>query len=172
MRLHAGLLSYNVSVTLEELWREVGHVLREERDRRGWTWSQVAAKVDIDMKTVQAIERGKPKRVDMLELHAKAFDMSIVDVLSAVLKASEARPTPEAATLLRCFEQLQTEDRQVVLASVQRMFQQQDARIRLERLVEKLQASSAPAPDRPPTKPRSKPATRAAREPKSPPSSP
>jgi transcriptional regulator with XRE-family HTH domain len=157
LRFSLGLLSYNTHVTEEELWREVGRALREKREQDDLNVTQVAKKAGIDQKTVKAIERGDLRQVDKLAALARALGMSIVDVLSAVLKSSEQRPTPEAATLLRCFEQLATEDRQVLLASVQRMFQQHEARTHLLVLVAKLEANAASAPGRKPKGPKTKP---------------
>jgi transcriptional regulator with XRE-family HTH domain len=158
LRLSLGLLSYNTHVTEEDLRREVGRALREKRERDDLNVTQVAIKAGIDPKTIKAIERGDLRHFDKVAAHARALEMSIVDVLSAVLKSSEQRPTPEAATLLRCFEQLATEDRQVVLVSVQRMFQQHEARTRLQTLVAKLEASAASTPGRQPKGSKTKPA--------------
>ena len=132
MRADSGKYSYNVAVTSDELWRRVGRVLTEERERRGLNWTQVGKLAGVDMKTIKAGERGKPKTVRALERHAEAFKMSLVDIVSAVIQETAAPLSPEAATLLRCFEALPVPDRQHVLTGVQRAFELFQERQRLE----------------------------------------
>jgi hypothetical protein len=103
-------------MTSDDLWREVGRHLRDRREGRGkkW-WVGGDEKPPIDTKTRRAIEHGTPGTLDKLETYAQAMEMSIVDVVSAVLKDAEHRLSPEAATLLRCFEHLTVWDRRLVL---------------------------------------------------------
>ena len=154
MRLNFGKFSYNVRVTSAELWRRVGRILQERRGSRNW--QQIATASGVDPKTIQAIERGEPRRIDKLEAHAGAFKMSLVDILTAVLKETEEKPTPEAVTLLRYFEQLPVADRQLVLLSAQRAFEQFQARQQLESQVAAARSSPAPSPDPPKTTSRKK----------------
>jgi hypothetical protein len=134
LRADAGLFSYNVTMTSPELWRAVGRELRDVRERQGKKWNHIAreTKPRLDAKTQQDIERGEPGTREALERYARALEryaralgLSIVDVLSGVLKAAEQRPTPEAAALLRCFEQLDVENRRLVLWTAQRLLEQQ-----------------------------------------------
>lgn len=114
-------------MTSPELWRAVGRELRDVRERQGKKWNHIARETRprLDAKTQQDIERGAPGTLDTLERYAQALGLSIVDVLSGVLKAAEQRPTPEAAAVLRCFEQLDVENRRLVLWTAQRLLEQQ-----------------------------------------------
>jgi transcriptional regulator with XRE-family HTH domain len=162
LQLPAGLISYNSHVTSEDLWRDVGWHLRDVRERQGKKWLHVATEArtrfqgKLDPKTIQAIERGEPGQIDKLELLAQILGLSIVDVLSSVLKDAEQRPTPEAAALLRCFEHLGVVDRRLLLESAQRLLEQHEARTRLELQVAAAAANPAPAPGRRPTPPRTR----------------
>jgi len=157
--LQLGLLSYNIHVTPEELWSEVGRRLRDSRERQNKKWLHVSVDArerfhaKLDPKTIQAIERGEIGTVDKAELLARTLGLSIVDVLSATLKASEQRPTPEAAALLRCFEHLGVHDRRIVLETAQRLLEHHQARTRLERLEETAAATSRPKRARRPKPP-------------------
>lgn len=125
MRSPAGFISYNVNMNSSDLWRAVGRALREVRERQpGKTFiAYFADLADIDVNTIVAIERGKPGTIAKLETYAGALGLSIVDVLSSVLKAAAQRPTPEAAALLRCFEHLGVVDRRLLLESAERLLE-------------------------------------------------
>lgn len=115
-------------MTSDDLWRVVGRELREARERQPGNLSILAHAADaaeIDVNTAKAIERGKPATISKLEDYAGSLGLSIVDVLSAVLQASEQHPTPEASALLRFFEYLDVENRRLVLWTAQRLFEQQ-----------------------------------------------
>ena len=144
-RLHTsvGLLSYNAAMTFAELWRAVGRELRDVRERQGKKWNHVAKDTTprLDSKTQQDIERGEPGMLETVERYAQALGLSSVDVLSGVLKTAEQRPTPEAAAVLRCFEQLDVENRRLVLWTAQRLLAQQP--------VPDGEAGPAPEPVRP-----------------------
>jgi len=160
LQLQAGLISYNSHVTSDDLWRDVGRHLRDVRERQGKKWLHLATdartkfKAKLDPKTIQAIERGEPGQIDKLELLAQILGLSIVDVLSSVLKAAEQRPTPEAAALLRCFEHLGVVDRRLLLESAQRLLEQHEARSRLELQVAAVAGTPPPTPGRRPKPPR------------------
>ena len=109
---------------------------------------------EIDVNTIKAIERGEPGTIAKLEVYAGALGLSIVDVLSSVLKAAEQPPTPEAAALVRCFEHLGVVDRRLLLASAERLLEQHEARTRLEAQVAAAAATPAPTPGPRPTPPR------------------
>lgn len=145
MRALLGISSYNVRVTADELWRRVGRFLADKRG--GDNWTHVATRAGIDPKLVKATELGRPKTVRALQLHAEAFKMSIVDIISSVLKETEQPPSPEALTLLRCFEALPVPDRQLLLSSALRAMEQYEHRQRLEKQVSALASSPEPKPD-------------------------
>jgi transcriptional regulator with XRE-family HTH domain len=117
----AGLFSYNVHMTSQEFWRGVGRFLRDQREARPLTVSQLAAAAGLDPDTVKAIERGQPGRIDKLDRLLETLGFSIVDVLHVVLPSAESPPTPEAAALHRAFEQLGVEDRGLLLSVVRRL---------------------------------------------------
>lgn len=127
MQTQPGLFSYNATMTTSDLWRAVGRELRDEREQQGLKWFHVStkAKPKIDPKTLQAIERGDPGTMDTVERYAQVLGLSIVDVLSRVMKAAEERPTREAGALMRCFEQLDGENRMLVLWTARRLLEQQ-----------------------------------------------
>jgi len=159
--LQAGVISYNVHVTSAELWQAMGRTLRDVRERQKKKWFQLAteaklAGAKLDPKTIQAIERGEIGTIDKAELLARLLGLSIVDVLGAELRASEQRPTPEAAALLRCFESLDVVDRRLLLESAQRLLEQHEARMRLEAQVAAAAATPGPSLGRRRTPPRTK----------------
>jgi len=142
-------------MTSGDLWRAVGRALREVRERRpGKTFiAYFADLAEIDVNTISAIERGRPGTIAKLEDYAGALGLSIVDVLSSVLKAAEQRPTPEAAALLRCFEHLGVVDRRLLLESAERLLEQHEARTRLEAQVAAAAATPPATPGRRPKPP-------------------
>lgn len=129
MHTHAGLFSYNATMTSSDLWRAVGRELRDERERQGKKWNQIKKDTTpkLDSKTQQDIEQGRPGTLETVERYAQALGLSIVDVLSGVLTAAAQRPTREAAALLRCFEQLDAKNRMLVLWTATRLLEQQPA---------------------------------------------
>lgn len=160
LRAPAGLFSYNAHMRSGDLWRAVGRKLREVRERQpGPTFmAHFADLAEIDVNTAKAIERGDPRSITKLEDYAFALGLSIVDVFSTVLKAAERPPTPEAAALVRYFENLGVEDRRLLLASAERLWEQHEALARLEAQVAAAATTSAPAPGPRPTLPRIAPA--------------
>jgi transcriptional regulator with XRE-family HTH domain len=128
LHTQVGLFSYNATMTSSDLWRAVGRELRDEREQQGLKWFHVSTKAKptkIDPKTLQAIERGAVGTLDTVERYAQVLGLSIVDVVSRVLKTAEERPTREAVALLRCFEQLDGENRTLVLWTARRLLEQQ-----------------------------------------------
>lgn len=158
--LPAGFFSYNAHMTSGDLWLAVGRALRETRERQpGPTFmAHFADLAEIDVNTAKAIERGDPGTISKLEDYAFALGLTIVDVLSTVLKADERPPTPEAAALVRYFESLGVEDRRLLLASAERLWEQHEAVVRLEAQVAAA-ATTPPLGTGPrPTPPRTTPA--------------
>jgi transcriptional regulator with XRE-family HTH domain len=142
-----------------DLWRGVGLKLREVRERQpGPTFlAHFAELAEIDVNTAKAIERGDPRSITKLEDYAFALGLSIVDVFSTVLKAAERPPTPEAAALVRYFENLGVEDRRLLLASAERLWEQHEAVARLEAQVAAAAPTPAPTPGPQPIRPRTTP---------------
>lgn len=108
--------SYNVGVTPDEMWRAVGELLLVRRTRKQWNPIDVERAGGPTYKTVQAIELGEVGRVDMLEKHAHALGLSIVDIMRTVLDQTRAPLTPETEQIVRKFEQTTVEGRQALLA--------------------------------------------------------
>lgn len=94
LQSRVGFFSYNVHMTSGDLWRAVGRALREVRERQpGKTFiAYFADLADIDVNTINAIERGRPGTISKLEDYAGSLGLSIVDVLSTVLKAAGTSP--------------------------------------------------------------------------------
>jgi transcriptional regulator with XRE-family HTH domain len=118
-----GKLSYNLGVTPDELWLQVGRVLRDRREENGWNPSDVYKRAGLDPKTIQSIEVGEPGQVDKLTQYAEAFGLSIVDVISAVLERTKTPLSPEAVTLLRHFEGLGVLNRRILVELAQSLFE-------------------------------------------------
>lgn len=139
-------------MTSDDMWRVVGRELREVRERQPGetTVAFFAHRAGVDVNTIKAIERGNPGTRTKLEAYAGALGLSIVDVLSATLKAAEQRPTPEAAALLRCFEHLPVEDRRLLLESAQRLLSRHEALAQLEARVAAFQSTAPRARGRRP----------------------
>jgi hypothetical protein len=145
----ARVFSYNVHVTFEELRQAIGRMLRDVRERQEKSWFQLKTDAEkagakLDPKTMKAIERGDIGTLDKAHLLAQLLGLSIVDVLQAVLKASERPPTPEADALARCFEQLDVKDRRLLLESAQRLLEQHEALMRLQAQVAAAATKSPP----------------------------
>lgn len=119
MGVEYGILSYNIRVNPDELWRQVGRVLKDAREARKLNFSQVAKRSGIDSKTIRSIEAGDAGNVEKLQLHAEAFKLSIVDILSAVLEQTKEPLSPEAGMLLRQFEELSVTNRRILVELAQ-----------------------------------------------------
>lgn len=107
---------YNVSVTPTELWLAVGRVLERARLDRKWKPIDVQYAGGPSYKTVQAIEAGDVGNVETLAKCAQVLDLSIVDVLYAVLESRLTPLSPEAAQIVRKFSETTVEGRQALLA--------------------------------------------------------
>lgn len=120
MRVQSGEFSfYTVAVTAEELWREVGGLLKREREARHWSVAQAAKRAGVDGKTVSAIETGDIGNLAKLHLYAEAFGMTIVDVLIRVLDQTKVPLSPEARRLLGKYERISVPARQALLAGAE-----------------------------------------------------
>lgn len=84
--------SYADAVSDPDLWRAVGADLRRRRERLGfgssWAFHQKHRGVPVP-NTLDAIEEGRPGRVDNLERYCKALGVTMGDVLRSVLDAAD-----------------------------------------------------------------------------------
>lgn len=117
MRTALGEVFYNVSVTPAEMWRGVGKVFQDARLEKGWTLTDVQDHGGPTYKTVKAIEAGKAGNVENLKKTAEALNLSIVDVLYSVLSAREKKLSPEAAFVVRRFEETTVGGRTALVAT-------------------------------------------------------
>jgi hypothetical protein len=104
------------AVNLAELLQGVGEHLQHARLHRKWKPIHVERAGGPSYKTVQAIEEGKAGNIESLDKSAAALDLSIVDVLYAVLSSRETPLSPEAALLVRKFTETTVAGRQALLA--------------------------------------------------------
>lgn len=107
---------YNVPVDPGELWQLVGKELQQRRLDRKWLPSDVEKNGGPSYKTVQAIEAGRVGTVKHLTAYAALLGISIVDVLHSILTAMETRLSPEAAHVVRKFNETTIEGRSAFLA--------------------------------------------------------
>lgn len=86
-----------------------GERVRALRNQKGWTIERLAAEIEMDAKAIRAIEAGErfPFR-KTLEALARAFDMSVEDLLDGLPPlgggeptASPGAPPPAGATLVQ-----------------------------------------------------------------------
>lgn len=104
------------AVDLVELLQAVGEHLQRARLHRKWKPIHVERAGGPSYKTVQAIEEGKAGNIESLDKAATALNLSIVDVLYAVLASRETPLSPEAALLVRKFNETTVAGRQALLA--------------------------------------------------------
>lgn len=107
---------YNVPVDPAELWQLVGKELQQRRLDRRWLPSDVEKKGGPTYKTVQRIEAGRVGTVKHLTAYATLLEISIVDVLHSILTAMETKLSPEAAHVVRKFNETTIEGRSAFLA--------------------------------------------------------
>jgi hypothetical protein len=117
VRASLGEIFYNVAVTPAELWKAVGVALQRARLDRHEKPIDVERAGGPTYKTVQAIEAGDAGTVDSLEKCARALDLSIVDVLHAVLESRVTPLSPEAAQIVRKFAETTVAGRTALLAT-------------------------------------------------------
>jgi hypothetical protein len=117
VRASLGEVFYNVTVTPAELWKAVGVALQRARLDRHEKPIDVERAGGPTYKTVQAIEAGDAGTVDSLEKCARALDLSIVDVLHAVLESRVTPLSPEAAQIVRKFAETTVAGRTALLAT-------------------------------------------------------
>ena len=109
--------SYTVeAVTSTEMWQAVGEQLQRARLARKWKPIDVERRGGPSYKTVQAIENGQAGNTESLDKCARALELSIVDVLYAVLASRETPLTPEAAHIVRKFSETTIAGRTALLS--------------------------------------------------------
>lgn len=109
--------SYTVgAVDLADMLRGVGEHLQRARLSRKWKVTDVERAGGPSYKTVQAIEEGDAGHIESLDKCAKALQLSIVDVMYAVLASRETPLSPEAAQLVRQFNETTIAGRTALLA--------------------------------------------------------
>lgn len=118
MLLHEQI-TYNARVTPDEFWEAVGELLAKARRKRNWKPIDVERHGGPNYKAVQDIDRGVVKKVEMLARYADALGLSLLDILRSALDRSAKSITPEAAQILRKFEQTTVEGRQALLSLAQ-----------------------------------------------------
>jgi transcriptional regulator with XRE-family HTH domain len=99
------------------MWWEVGKVLQRARLDKHWTLRDVERHGGPTYKTVQAIEDGKAGNVQNLKKTADALGLNIVDVLYSVLSKREKPLSPEAAFVVRRFEETTVGGRTALVAT-------------------------------------------------------
>ena len=102
---------YTVDVTSAEMLLAVGEALQRERLKRKWTLTDVEHHGGPSYKTVKTIEEGTPGAFESLDKCAHALGLEIVDVLDAVLTSRVKPLTPEAAMIVRIFNETTVEGR-------------------------------------------------------------
>ena len=107
---------YNVNVTPSELWQKVGGRLELARMARKWRPMDVERAGGPSYKTVQAIDNGSVGTVGSLQEYAGALGLSIVDILHDVLASSTTALSPEAAQVVRKFNETTVAGRTALLA--------------------------------------------------------
>jgi hypothetical protein len=107
----------------------VGLALQQERLKRKWTLSDVEDHDGPSYKTVQTIEEGTPGTFESLDKCAHALGLEIVDVLNAVLESRVKPLTPEAAMIVRVFNETTIDGRTafVALANAAKALKRHDA---------------------------------------------
>jgi len=110
-------ISYTlVDVNSSEMWQAVGEQLQRARLLRKWKPIDVERAGGPSYKTVQAIENGEAGNTESLEKCARALNLSIVDVLYAVLASRETPLSPEAAHIVRKFTETTIAGRTALLS--------------------------------------------------------
>lgn len=107
---------YTVSVTAAELWQTVGKILERRRQDRRWRPIDIERVGGPSYKTVQAIEDGAVGNIESLDKHARALDLSLVDILHEVLVSTSTPLSPEAAHIVRRFALMTVASRAALLA--------------------------------------------------------
>jgi hypothetical protein len=106
---------YTALVDPAELWEAVGDILRKRRLRLGWhNPIDVQKHGGPTYHIVTEHEHGRIRTVAKLAQHADTLGLTLVDVLRTALEKASNRISPEAAAILRKFQQTSPEGRQAL----------------------------------------------------------
>jgi len=109
--------SYTVgAVTSAEMWQGVGEHLQRARLARKWKPIDVERAGGPSYKTVQAIENGDVGNPESLDKYASALHLALVDIVYAVLSSRETPLSPEAAHIVRKFNETTIAGRSALLS--------------------------------------------------------
>ena len=105
-------------INFDELAKSVGKAIGRQRQQVGLTQEQVAEYLGIGMEAVSRMERGKvvPTVVRLTEL-AQLFDCELADFL----RETSNRPTEQGILLSQQLARLDSADRELVLAMIERL---------------------------------------------------
>ncbi|MGU5551800.1 MULTISPECIES: helix-turn-helix domain-containing protein [Aeromonas] len=105
-------------INFDDLAKSVGKAIGRQRQQAGLTQDQVAEHLDIGMEAVSRMERGKvvPTVVRLTEL-AQLFDCELADFL----RETSNRPTEQGILLSQQLARLDSADRELVLAMIERL---------------------------------------------------
>jgi hypothetical protein len=98
------------------MWQGVGEHLQRARLALKWKPIDVERAGGPSYKTVQAIENGEAGNTESLDKCARALGLSIVDVLHHVLSTRETPLSPEAAHIVRKFNETTIAGRTALLS--------------------------------------------------------
>ena len=106
------------SINFDELAKSVGKAIGRQRQQVGLTQEQVAEYLGIGMVAVSRMERGKvvPTVVRLTGL-ALLFDCELADFL----RETSNRPTEQGILLSQQLARLDSADRELVLAMIERL---------------------------------------------------
>lgn len=108
---------YNRGVTDADLWREVGRLLVQARRNKGWMAAHNVYKHGggPHNSNIGKHERGHVDKIDTLEKHALALDITVVDLFRAALEKMPERLSPQAREIARLFDAMPEKRRRHVL---------------------------------------------------------
>jgi hypothetical protein len=98
------------------MWRALGKYLRDARLDRQLRPTDVERAGGPSYKTVQAIEDGQAGNTESLDKYATALGLQLPDIINAVLEARETPLSPEAAYIVKIFNETTIAGRAALLA--------------------------------------------------------
>lgn len=118
--VRGGKVLYTLGVTSDELWRRVGRLLRDARERERLKPYDIQKRGGPDLKTIVKNEGGKISTVKSLDAHADVLGLTVVGLLRSVL--AETPISPEAAAVLEAFQETDVAGRQAFLHVAQAVY--------------------------------------------------
>jgi hypothetical protein len=115
---------YNQPVTDTELWREVGRLLAQAREDKGWKHhSDVYDNKGRDFKgphnsIVKRHEQGRISSLTTLAKHARVLEITVADLLRSALEKTKERLTPRARGIARAFDDIRDAEHQRMIAQL------------------------------------------------------